>query len=237
MSEKETRKNIPMRELEKLTDFSRATINYYIREGILPIPEKSAKNMAYYDHDFINKLEKINKLKKSGFTLNQIRLFLKSEQEMDNDYLLQVLNNINRLLPNDSDESLVTMDQIMAIGFDEKGIQDLIQINLISPVNKEGTLFPSYSLTVAEFIKYFMGYGIPLTVAKSAVQKILDLIKIEKDAFLQYIRKPLMEKEAPLEEQSRAVQECIEKINALLPLIHLQLLKLPTENLLKMASE
>ena len=36
-----------------------------------------------------------------------------------------------------------------------------------------------------------------------------------------------------LAEQLKAVQECLEKINALLPLIHLQLMKNPAEYMLK----
>jgi DNA-binding transcriptional MerR regulator len=55
-------KRIPMRELEKLTNFTRATINFYIREGLLPFPQKSARNMAYYDDEFVQKLEKIRLL-------------------------------------------------------------------------------------------------------------------------------------------------------------------------------
>jgi hypothetical protein len=105
-------------------------------------------------------------------------------------------------------------------------------MNLITPVNHEGTLFPTYCLTICEFVKYFLGIGIPMTVARNVVQKLVEITRIEREAFINYIRQPLIENDASTEEQNQAIQDCIEKINTLLPLIHLQILKSPAENLL-----
>jgi DNA-binding transcriptional MerR regulator len=236
MSDDRTNKRIPMRELEKLTELSRATINFYIREGILPMPLKSAKNMAYYDHDFIRRLDRIKKLKKAGFSLGQIRQFMNAEQELDNEFVMEVIGNINRLMPNETENQTVTLDRIRSIGFDDDSLRDLLKMNLIIPIDAEGQVFPAYNLTICEFVKYFLDYGLPMSVAKVVVQKMVELTEIENEAYMTYIRKPLMEKGATLNEQLQAVQECIEKINALLPLIHLQLLKTPAENRLKHSS-
>jgi DNA-binding transcriptional MerR regulator len=233
MMRKEFKNRIPMRELEKLTEFSRATINFYIREGILPTPHKSARNMAYYDEDFIQKLERIKKLKKSGFSLGQIKQFINAENGVDNAFILQAISSINRLLPAGEGADLITLEQIRAIGFTDATIRELQQMNLITPVNHEGTLFPAYCLTICEFVKYFLGIGIPMTVARNVVQKLVEITRIESEAFINYIRQPMIEKEVSLDEQNLAIQECIEKINTLLPLLHLQILKSPAENLLR----
>jgi DNA-binding transcriptional MerR regulator len=232
MMRKELKNHIPMRELEKLTEFSRATINFYIREGILPAPHKSARNMAYYDTDFIQKLDRIKKLKKSGFSLMQIKQFMIAENGVDNAFILQAISSINRLLPAGEGAELITLEQIRALGFNDTTIHELEQMNLITPVNHEGTLFPTYCLTICEFVKYFLGIGIPMTVARNVVQKLVEITRIEREAFINYIRQPLIENDASTEEQNQAIQDCIEKINTLLPLIHLQILKSPAENLL-----
>jgi DNA-binding transcriptional MerR regulator len=230
---KPTPKTIPMRELEKLTDLTRATINFYIREGILPFPQKSAKNMAYYDEEFITKLQRIKRLRKSGFSLLQIKQFMNADKELDVDFVMGVLNRINKLLPYETNDNTVTLEQITAIGFDEAMIKGLVDLDLISPINLEENLFPSYSLTICRFMKYFLDAGIPLIVAHQVVQKLVELTRIEKDAFNMYIRQPLVHNNASPEEQSQAIQSCIENINYLLPLIHLQLLKQTAEHLLK----
>jgi DNA-binding transcriptional MerR regulator len=233
MTHQEKIKRVQMRDLEKITDFSRATINFYIREGILPIPQKSAKNMAYYDQDFIQKLDKVRKYKNSGFSLGQIKQFMHAEQSMDREFVIQALRNINNLLPSRTKDSFITVEQIKSIGFDDDGIKELIQMNLIAPIAKDGTVFPAYIQEICEFVKYFLDLGIPLTIAKSVVQKIMELSRIETEAFMTYIRQPMIEKNATLEQQSQAIQDCIEKVNVLLPMINLQLLKLPAENQLK----
>lgn len=235
MKDEPVTKRIPMRELEKLTELSRATINFYIREGILPIPHKSARNMAYYDNDFIGKLERIKKLKSSGFSLKQIRQFMSADQDLDNNFILQFIGNINRLMPNESLET-VSLDQIRAIGFSDENLRDLRKMNLITPMDEAGQTFHPSSLTICELVKYFLDFGIPMVIAKSVVQKMMDLAQIEKEAYMTYIRQPLIEKGATQKEQLQAVQECLEKINALLPLIHLQLMKNPAEYMLKRAN-
>ncbi|GAP21401.1 MerR family transcriptional regulator [Leptolinea tardivitalis] len=230
---KSAKKKIPMRELEKLTNFTRATINFYIREGILPFPQKSARNMAYYDDEFIRKLERVRLLKRSGFSLLEIKQLMNDEKEPAPEIVLNVLNRINTLLPYESNESTVTLEQITGIGLDKDLVKDFVNLKIISPSADDPNLFPSYCLTICRFVKYFLDAGIPLAVAHEVVQKLVEITRIEKTAFDLYIRQPMMIENAPVEEQTRAVQNCLENINSLLPLIHLQLLKQTAESLLK----
>ena len=82
-----------------------------------------------------------------------------------------------------------------------------------------------------------MNFGIPLTVVKEILSKLRELADIEKNAFIKYIRSPMIDSKIPQEEQKKEVQKCIENINGLLPILHLQFMKLPTENLRKMDEE
>lgn len=234
---KENRKNIvkriPMRELEKLTHMTRATINFYIKEGILPPPQKSAKNMAYYDEEFIEKLNLVEKMRNADFTLNQIKKLINSGSGAINDFGLQVLAAVNRLLPYGLDENPVSLQQIKDMGFDDESIKQLVGMKIIVSTDKAGMLFPAYSLTICKVVKYFSEFGIPLAVAHEIITKLKELADIEKNAFVDYIRKPMIENGITGDAQRKEVKHCIENINSLLSILHLQLLILPVENLMK----
>lgn len=218
-------KNMPMRELEKLTGFPRATINFYIKEGLLPSPEKSAKNMAYYDDEFVQRLNLIQKLKNADIPLNHIKRILNNQVGINTDLILDALLTINRLLPFSTNEQPVTLEQIKELGFEDEKIQEIIKLSIIQPIDQDGMLFPSYCLTICKLLKYFLDLGITLSVAKDIVVKMRELTKIEKDAFNNYINRQMVEKNLSIEDQGKALQESIEKINSLLPLLHLQLMK------------
>jgi DNA-binding transcriptional MerR regulator len=192
--------------------------------------------MAYYDEDFIEKLERVRNLKRSGFSLSQIKQLMHEKQGWENELIKQTLTNINRLFPSGNDDSLITRERIRSLGISDENIEELIGLNLVAPVDEEGTTFPSYCYTICEFLKYFLDAGIPMIVARAIVQKIFEVTQLERDAFNIYIRKPLIENNASLDEQNSAIQNCAEKINSLLPLVHLQLLKLPAEKQFQMNS-
>lgn len=227
--ESEFKKKIPMRELEKLTNMTRATINFYIKEGILPVPQKSAKNMAYYDEDFIEKLKVIEKMRNADFTLNQIKRLVNYDTNTINGFGLQILESVNKLLPYGIDQNLVSIWQIKEIGFSDENIKELIDLRIIISTDKSNTMFPAYSMTVCKFVKYFIDLGVPLTVAKDIVTKLKELADIEKNAFINYIRTPMLDSNLSQDEQKQEVQKCVENINGLLPILHLQLIKLPNE--------
>lgn len=227
------KKKIPMRELEKLTNLTRATINFYIKEGLLPLPEKSAKNMAYYDENFIEKLKFIEKMRNADFTLNQIKKLVKFDVNTVNDFGLQVLESVNKLLTYGIDEKPVSLQQMKETGLNEEGINDLIEMRMINSIDKSNALFPAYSLSVCRFVKYFMDVGIPLELVHEILTKLKELADLEKNEFVNYIRFPMIENKISLEEQRQEVHKCIENINGLLPILHLQFLKMPTENLRK----
>jgi DNA-binding transcriptional MerR regulator len=55
-------------ELAKRAGVSIATIKYYIREGLLPpAPVKTGRTMGYYDHDYLERLLLIRRLRETQF--------------------------------------------------------------------------------------------------------------------------------------------------------------------------
>jgi len=230
----EQKKKIPMRELEKLTNLTRATINFYIKEGLLPLPQKSAKNMAYYDEEFITKLKFIEKMRKASFTLNQIKQLINWDQSTLNNFGLQVIESVNNLMPYGVYEEPVSISQLLEIGFNNDEINKLIEMQIIIAIDKSNMLFPAYCLTVCRMVKYFKDFSIPIYVTKEIIMKLEELADIEKNAFIDYIRSPMIKNKISQEEQGKEVKKCMANINGLISILHLQFLKLPTENLRKL---
>ncbi len=56
-----------MKELEERTGLGREAIRYYIREGLLPEPEKPRRNVAIYSEDHVGRIQLIKKLKDERF--------------------------------------------------------------------------------------------------------------------------------------------------------------------------
>ncbi|MFM5885220.1 MAG: MerR family transcriptional regulator [Novosphingobium sp.] len=66
-----------MRELEAKTGVNRETIRVYFREGLLPEPDRPARNVADYGEEHVRAIGAVRKLQReSGMTLPQIKAML-----------------------------------------------------------------------------------------------------------------------------------------------------------------
>ncbi len=65
---------LKMNQLVKLTDTPKSTILYYIKEGLLPQPEKPKPNVHLYDESFIEKIKFIKYLQKNfNLSIEQLK--------------------------------------------------------------------------------------------------------------------------------------------------------------------
>ncbi len=58
---------LKMRELSAASGVSAATIKHYLREGLLPEPVRTSRNMAYYPPDFVDRIRLIKRLQEERF--------------------------------------------------------------------------------------------------------------------------------------------------------------------------
>jgi DNA-binding transcriptional MerR regulator len=56
-----------MRELAEASGVPAATIKHYLREGLLPEPVKTSRNMAYYPPEFVDRIRLIKQLQEERF--------------------------------------------------------------------------------------------------------------------------------------------------------------------------
>jgi DNA-binding transcriptional MerR regulator len=58
---------LKMRELAEASGVSSGTIKHYLREGLLPEPVKTSRNMAYYPAEFVDRIRLIKQLQEERF--------------------------------------------------------------------------------------------------------------------------------------------------------------------------
>ena len=58
---------LKMKELAEASGVSAGTIKHYLREGLLPEPVKTSRNMAYYPPDFVERIRLIKQLQEERF--------------------------------------------------------------------------------------------------------------------------------------------------------------------------
>jgi DNA-binding transcriptional MerR regulator len=69
-------------ELADRSDVSVGTIKHYLREGLLPEPVKTSRNMAYYPEEFVQRIRLIKQLQEERFMpLRLIKSMLDDEPE------------------------------------------------------------------------------------------------------------------------------------------------------------
>ena len=56
-----------MSELAETSGVSAATIKHYLREGLLPEPVKTSRNMAYYPPEFVERIRLIKQLQEERY--------------------------------------------------------------------------------------------------------------------------------------------------------------------------
>jgi DNA-binding transcriptional MerR regulator len=62
-----SRPGLRMSELAEASGVSTGTIKHYLREGLLPEPVRTSRNMAYYPPDFVERIRTIKRLQEERF--------------------------------------------------------------------------------------------------------------------------------------------------------------------------
>jgi DNA-binding transcriptional MerR regulator len=73
---------LKMKELAEASGVSAGTIKHYLREGLLPEPVKTSRNMAYYPPEFVERIRLIKQLQEERFMpLKVIKSMLDDDPE------------------------------------------------------------------------------------------------------------------------------------------------------------
>jgi DNA-binding transcriptional MerR regulator len=206
-------------ELARRAGVNRGTIQHYLREGLLPRPVKTHRNMAYYDPNTVERIRLIKDLQKRRFLpLTVIKRIVagkgagvRAAMEASQDALTQIA-------PEAQGAPLSLDDACKAFDLGKRLVQDLEKAGLIHAVEKDGQHFYSGpDLEVLGAIGQLKKLGFTeragfkpkdLLIYKTAVESLLDQ---EVHTFLRVI----VGKKPP-EEATKLAQASIHGATALL---------------------
>jgi len=151
--------------LERRTGVPRSKIHFYIREGLLPAPQKTAASRALYTDHHARLLEEIGRLKQRGLSLAQIRAQLASqlaEAKMDeSDLAAQESERIRKAILRVATEEFVTK------GYEKTRVADIIRRLGITP-QVFYSHFPSKRRLLAESFRTFISWNLAYVEPKLA---------------------------------------------------------------------
>jgi len=154
--------------LEKQTGVPRSTIHFYIREGLLPAPQKTAASRALYTDHHARLLERIARLKEKGLSLAQIKVELATELEAASqnavDLAAQENERIRRAILRVATEEFVTK------GYEQTHVADIIRRLGITP-QVFYSHFPSKRRLLAESFRTFISWNLAYVEPKLSKTK------------------------------------------------------------------
>lgn len=218
----------PMRELERRTGFPRATILFYIKEGLLPKPRKTAKNMAVYNRRFVDGLHLIQDLKeKHKLSLPQIKDFLQRKTGgVGLELLLDVRDRAFRQLTNQPEKGLLTWDELVAqMDLPQDVLSQLAKQHLlITQPGVEGAQYHPDNIIAGHLLRQLMDIGFPPETFLAINEQLTDLAMTEIKALMDHTSSPMVQGGKPAQAIIDTARTGIDLLQSLIALLHLHML-------------
>jgi DNA-binding transcriptional MerR regulator len=130
-------------ELAKRAGVGRGAIQHYLREGLLPPPKKTSRNMAYYDPSTVQRIKTIQALRdKRHLPLSEIKRLL-GDASAEGSALGQLVMEAQRaallsLTPPVNPGALTIPEAAKSFGMTAKRIEQLVELGLVSTKERDG---------------------------------------------------------------------------------------------------
>jgi len=231
------RKLLKMQELSQATGVSGGTIRYYVRQGILPKPVKTHKNMAYYDESYIERIRAIKGLQKKRFLpLNIIKMIVGSRGPSMDSEQRQILREMDRPLFEDSllggNDQRMNREELSAhAGVDPEQMEALEAMGLIE-ADAEGR-FDQECVQIVEILSEIREIGLTeeLDFQAEHLQIHLDLMEFLARKEVEIFTKRIARKGMSPDQILKLAQDAIDALNKMLPILHRRMVRKITEEL------
>jgi len=121
--------------LAKMSGVPAATIKHYVREGLLPEPLRTSRNMAYYDPALVDRIQRIKELQRTRFLpLKVIKDVLDETELVADDADEAVAATIARVLQQTSGGEQ-TKDELLTIGVIPEQLDMLRALGVVKPLD------------------------------------------------------------------------------------------------------
>ena len=134
------KKGIKIGELIKRTGVTRATVHHYVREGLLPEPEKTSRNMALYDPSCVERVLLIKGLQaQTRRSLSEVKTLLQDAADHEGIRRLQTMLEVESLRTQSSPLSGNSARQHLSVkqlsertGFSAKELEEFDALGLVT---------------------------------------------------------------------------------------------------------
>jgi len=133
-----------MRELAEAAGVSAGTIKHYLREGLLPEPIKTSRNMAYYPREFVERVKLIKQLQEERFLpLKVIKEILENGEQGEGPERLRALIELEdrvleRALGRQDARALSEREVSERYGLPAEVLDRLERLEVLSPQVRNG---------------------------------------------------------------------------------------------------
>ncbi|MCZ7680872.1 MAG: MerR family transcriptional regulator [Sandaracinaceae bacterium] len=120
--------------LAEMSGVPAATIKHYVREGLLPEPTRTSRNMAYYDPALVERIQRIKEMQRTRFLpLKVIKQVLdESELENQDETVAATIARVIEQTSTERDER--TRAQLLASGVVESQLEMLRRLGVVRPL-------------------------------------------------------------------------------------------------------
>ena len=146
---KQQPKGLRMKELSKATGLPKSTLLYYVDQGLLPEPEKTSPNMAFYAPECVERVALIRQLQENQrLPLAKIKAMLDA---IDRGEDVAPLLMLNQVIFGDGQERLMTLKEFCALsGLSPDKVGELEKAQLLLPLSDQG--YDSQDLAMAQVL-------------------------------------------------------------------------------------
>lgn len=184
---------IKMAELVERTGVPKSTILYYIKEGLLPQPERIKQNVCLYDESFVERIKFIKYLQSTyGKTITELKAAVCThgyDFSKGSDILIEFLEKLSG-----SPASSIKMDikeLCLKTGLKESFVQELVEKNILVPLveglfdekDAEMALLYSGLCDVGWGVDFFARYAeLSRELASFSIKKVVEMKKKLKES-------------------------------------------------------
>ena len=152
-------------ELSRRTGVSTQTIHYYLKEGLLPKPDKTSKTWAYYTYSHVERINMIRNLKERYFfplkVIKGILAEVSSHQSLMRNTPLSVVSDLKHSSLKDTKKTLYSKKQLaQKTGVSQQFIDELEEMDfLLSDSGNHSTRYDSDDLVLVKSISRLLKAG------------------------------------------------------------------------------
>jgi len=152
-------------ELSRRTGVSTQTIHYYLKEGLLPKPDKTSKTWAYYTYAHVERINMIRNLKERYFfplkVIKGILAEVSSHQSLMRNTPLSVVSDLKNSSLKDKKKTLFSKKELaQKTGVSQQFIDELEEMDfLLSDSGNHSTRYDNDDLVLVKSISRLLKAG------------------------------------------------------------------------------